>query len=95
MNIISATALSIAFGLSQYLHAADDSTKAAAKSTDDSVKGECYGVNSCAGKGECGNADGASCKGTNKCKGQGWITQTKKQCEKKKGRFKAEPMHKK
>jgi hypothetical protein len=38
----------------------------------DSVK--CQDINSCAGKGECGAADGShDCGGKNSCKGKGWI----------------------
>jgi uncharacterized membrane protein len=40
----------------------------------------CYGVNSCSGKGKCGNGMGASCAGTNKCKGQGWLPMPKESC---------------
>jgi hypothetical protein len=35
---------------------------------------KCQGINSCAGKGECGAADGShDCGGKNSCKGKGWI----------------------
>ncbi len=35
---------------------------------------KCAGINSCAGKGECGAADGShDCGGKNSCKGKGWI----------------------
>ena len=52
------------------------------------VKGECYGVNSCKGTGECGGV-GHSCAGQNTCKGQGWVTLAKADCEGKHGTFKA------
>jgi hypothetical protein len=35
---------------------------------------KCQGVNGCAGKGECGAADGShDCGGKNSCKGKGWV----------------------
>ena len=35
---------------------------------------KCAGVNGCAGKGECGAADGShGCGGKNSCKGKGWV----------------------
>ena len=40
----------------------------------------CFGVNSCSGKGKCGNGAGNSCAGTNKCKGQGWLPMPKDSC---------------
>jgi hypothetical protein len=49
-------------------------------------KGECHGVNSCKGKGECGGP-GWDCAGNNACKGQGWITTTASDCKKKGGKF--------
>ena len=49
-------------------------------------KGECHGVNSCKGKGECGGA-GHSCAGENTCKGKGWVKMTKAECMKKKGKW--------
>ena len=49
--------------------------------------GECYGVNTCKGTGECGGP-GHSCAGQNACKGQGWITLTQKVCEDRHGTFK-------
>jgi uncharacterized membrane protein len=37
-------------------------------------KVKCYGVNACAGKGECGAPDGShDCGGKNSCKGKGWV----------------------
>ena len=37
-------------------------------------KVKCQGINSCAGKGACGAADGShDCGGKNSCKGKGWI----------------------
>ena len=53
--------------------------------------GECHGVNSCKGKGECGGA-GHSCAGKNSCKGKGWIKLSKAECDEKNGEFKAEQM---
>jgi uncharacterized membrane protein len=51
------------------------------------AKGECSGVNSCKGKGECGGA-GHECAGQNACKGQGWISLTQSDCEAQHGTFK-------
>lgn len=35
---------------------------------------KCAGINGCAGKGECGAADGShDCSGKNSCKGKGWV----------------------
>ena len=42
--------------------------------------GQCHGVNSCKGKGECKTAV-SSCEGKNDCKGKGWITMSKSECE--------------
>jgi hypothetical protein len=57
------------------------------------AKGECYGVNSCKGTGECGGAatEGTashSCAGQNSCKGQGWISLTQTDCEGRHGTYK-------
>lgn len=47
---------------------------------------ECYGINECKGKGECGSAAaGTSCAGTNECKGKGWISLTAEDCKDKGG----------
>jgi hypothetical protein len=47
---------------------------------------KCYGINSCAGKGECGAPDGShDCAGKNSCKGKGWVKTTEKECEEKGG----------
>ena len=51
------------------------------------AKGECHGVTSCHGKGEC-KSDKNECKGKNTCKGQGWMSMNKKACDKKKGEWK-------
>lgn len=51
------------------------------------AKGECHGINSCKGKGECGGS-GHSCAGKNECKGKGWLSMTEKECNEKKGTFK-------
>ncbi len=51
------------------------------------VTGECHGVNSCKGQGECGGT-GHACAGKNTCKGQGWIGLTKADCEGRSGIFK-------
>ena len=40
----------------------------------DGGKVKCEGINSCAGKGACGAADGShDCSGKNSCKGKGWV----------------------
>lgn len=52
------------------------------------VKGECSGVNSCKGQGECGGV-GHSCAGKNACKGKGWLALTKADCDAKGGKFAA------
>ena len=54
----------------------------------DKMSGECHGVNSCKGKGECGGK-GHSCAGKNSCKGKGWVKMDKDACEKKGGKYKA------
>jgi hypothetical protein len=48
---------------------------------------KCQGINSCAGKGECGAADGShDCGGKNSCKGKGWITTgSAEECKEKGG----------
>lgn len=59
-----------------------------------STTGECWGVNECKGQGQCGGK-GHECAGKNECKGQGWIASSKKDCDEKKGTFKADlPLHK-
>ncbi|TGK17880.1 hypothetical protein EHO61_10440 [Leptospira fluminis] len=49
--------------------------------------GECHGVNSCKGKGDCGGK-GHSCAGKNSCKGKGWLSVSQKECNAQKGTFK-------
>ncbi|PJZ69785.1 hypothetical protein CH373_10875 [Leptospira perolatii] len=56
-------------------------------SGDENAQGECHGINSCKGTGDCGGK-GHSCAGKNSCKGQGWMSMTKKECDAKKGTFK-------
>lgn len=51
------------------------------------AEGECHGINSCKGKGDCGGK-GHSCAGKNACKGKGWVKTTKEECAKQKGQFK-------
>ena len=49
-------------------------------------KVKCAGINSCAGKGECGAPDGShDCAGKNSCKGKGWVKVTEKECKEKGG----------
>ena len=71
-----------ALGLSLTAHGADTHKKDVA-----TVEGECHGVNSCKGKGDCGGK-GHSCAGKNSCKGQGWVKMTKEKCEEAHGKFK-------
>ncbi|MCE9597467.1 MAG: hypothetical protein K8S54_05815 [Spirochaetia bacterium] len=54
----------------------------------DKMCGECYGINSCKGTGDCGGADGGACKGTNSCKGKGFLNMTAQQCKIHAGTFK-------
>lgn len=63
---------------------ADDAAAGAEGST---AMGECHGVNSCKGTGDCGGK-GHACAGKNECKGHGWIKSTKADCESKGGDFK-------
>ena len=72
--------------------AAEPPTKEKSKAAPDAKateKGECHGVNSCKGKGECGGP-GWDCAGNNTCKGKGWNSMTAADCKKKGGKFKAE-----
>lgn len=65
--------------------AADTATEPVAAA----ATGECWGVNECKGKGDCGGPDGSSCAGTNECKGKGWKKMTEADCKEKGGQFKA------
>jgi len=62
-------------------------TKATTDTSGTVAQGECHGVNSCKGTGECGGA-GHSREKKNTCKGQGWIKLSKKDCDTKGGTFK-------
>lgn len=66
-------------------NAAEKTTTTTAAAT---VTGECHGMNTCKGTGECGG-QGHSCHGMNTCKGQGWVTLSEKDCKAKKGQWKA------
>lgn len=70
-------------------HAGTKSKTPEAAPATKAVTGECHGINSCKGKGECGGP-GYGCAGNNSCKGQGWLTTTKEECATKKGTFKAD-----
>jgi hypothetical protein len=61
---------------------ANSGSKAAAVS-----KGECHGINSCKGTGDCGGK-GYSCAGKNSCKGKGWMKMSDADCKAKGGKFK-------
>jgi hypothetical protein len=52
------------------------------------LKGRCFGVNGCAGKGACKSAKN-DCKGKNACKGQGWIEMLQNECKDQGGQFEA------
>jgi hypothetical protein len=52
------------------------------------VQGRCFGVNGCAGKGECKSAKN-DCKGKNACQGQGWVQMKEDECSKLKGQYQA------
>ncbi len=56
--------------------------------THTSQMGECHGINSCKGKGDCGGK-GHMCAGKNSCKGKGWLKMKKSECTAKGGNFKA------
>ena len=49
-------------------------------------EGQCHGVNSCKGTGECGGKD-HDCGGKNECKGKGWNKMTQEDCTSKSGEF--------
>jgi hypothetical protein len=66
----------------------ENTAPAAATAAPAAKTGECWGVNACKGKGDCGGK-GHSCAGMNACKGKGWVKTTKEDCTKKKGKFKA------
>lgn len=51
------------------------------------ASGECWGINACKGKGDCGG-EGHGCAGNNGCKGKGWNTMSKTDCDAKGGTFK-------
>ncbi|MEM7410016.1 MAG: hypothetical protein AAF430_07280 [Myxococcota bacterium] len=49
-------------------------------------KVKCEGINSCAGTGACGAADGShDCGGKNSCKGKGWVYTSADECAEKGG----------
>lgn len=83
--LLSAAISTLLAGVAQ---AADATTKPAGEA----VKGQCYGVNACKGKGACGGA-GAACAGTNACKGKGWLFMTEAECKAQGGTFKAGNPH--
>ena len=45
----------------------------------ETVKGRCFGVNGCKGKGACKTAQN-DCKGHNACKGKGWLSMLQEEC---------------
>ena len=51
------------------------------------VMGQCVGVNSCKGTGECGGKT-HGCAGKNACKGKGWVKMSKEDCMSKGGEYK-------
>ncbi len=80
------TAAFVGLALSHIAHS--EEAKKTHESPKKPDKGECHGINSCKGKGECGGP-GWDCAGNNTCKGQGWISTTAADCKKKGGKFKA------
>ena len=50
------------------------------------LKGRCFGVNGCAGKGACKTTKN-DCKGKNACKGQGWIEMLQDDCKNSGGQY--------
>lgn len=46
---------------------------------------KCFGVNSCRGKGQCGEKNRNACAGQNSCKGKGWIFMSADECKSKGG----------
>ncbi len=85
-QVLVAAAIAGLLGGSVLSHAADKPTKPMKNRGE--ATGECHGVNSCTGKGECGG-EGHECAGKNTCKGKGWIKKTAKECKKLNGTFKA------
>ena len=83
--VVGAALAGMAFAMAAHAEGKTEK-KAAAKTTE--VKGECSGVNSCKGTGECGGK-GHACAGKNECKGQGWMSTTEADCKGKKGEFHA------
>ena len=71
----------------QKTEGSNDAPAAAAAAAPAVKTGECWGANSCKGKGDCGGK-GHTCAGMNSCKGKGWVKMTKDDCTKKKGKFK-------
>jgi hypothetical protein len=57
------------------------------KTSGKQAMGECHGVNSCKGTGDCGGK-GHMCAGKNSCKGKGWKKMSKSDCMEKGGEFK-------
>jgi uncharacterized membrane protein len=83
--------LLMAAAITGLMVSACSTTPKTATSSSEVATGECHGVNSCKGQGECGGA-GHSCAGKNSCKGQGWIKLSKVTCETKGGKFKSATM---
>ncbi|HWU43829.1 MAG TPA: hypothetical protein VN132_10335 [Bdellovibrio sp.] len=79
-GLFAASALSVS------LHAKAQQGSDSAKPSASAADGECHGVNSCKGKGDCGGK-GHSCAGKNSCKGKGWLKMNKEKCEAAKGKF--------
>jgi hypothetical protein len=52
------------------------------------IPGRCFGVNGCAGKGDCKSTKN-DCKGKNACKAQGWLKMLQDDCANAKGQFEA------
>lgn len=81
------TTLLVTAAMTGFMLAACKPTEQVGEQSNEPVYGECYGINSCKGKGACGT-EKHSCAGQNSCKGQGWVKETKGDCETKKGSWK-------
>ncbi|WP_413289948.1 hypothetical protein [Bdellovibrio sp. HCB337] len=88
MMILGAAAAGILSATTSASFGADAKKGANPAADKGAAMGECTGVNSCKGKGECGGAT-HSCSGQNACKGKGWVKMTEKDCLAKKGTWKA------
>ncbi len=82
--VTGATLAGLALAFSSLSYAQEGGSAPAAQAP---AQGECHGVNSCKGSGECAGKSNA-CTGKNSCKGKGWMKMSKEDCTAKKGTFK-------